>query len=156
VSETEGSKKRVAETMTEWFREVLRLCDQVFFGVSTDERQRKAAIMNTLARNAKILVESDIDEAGEIFMPLCLVLSAACRRLDVEPGAGQWRAAVENVLRLKRQLRAEERSLASLGLSQMTSAAVFKEHLDEALVNAGALSHADLEAARLQFAAAGV
>ena len=133
----EGSTKRAAETMTAWFREVLHLCDQVFFGISTDERHRKAAVLNVLTHNAKILVTSDIDRDGELFLPLCLVLASACRRLDVEPSAGQWRAAVENVLHLELKLRTAAQSLSSMGLSPTTSAAVFKQHTDEVLVNAG-------------------
>lgn len=123
--------------MTEWFRDLLRLCDQVFFGISTNKRHRQAAILNVLAHNAKILVASEMDKHGELFMPLCLTLAAACRRLDVEPHAGQWRSAVENVLQLELRLRAAAPSLPSLGFSPITSAAIFKQHLDEALVNAG-------------------
>jgi hypothetical protein len=133
----EGSLNPLAETMTGWFREILHLCDQSFFGVATDERHRKAAILNVLARNAKILVASEMDREGELFEPLCLTLAAACRLLAIEPSTSNWRAALQNVFEFQLKLRNAAPSLFSLGLSPTTSAAVFKQHLDEALVNAG-------------------
>jgi hypothetical protein len=132
-----SAPSRVAETMNAWFHDLLGVCDHVLFDISTDERHRKAATLNVLARNAKVLIVGEVDERGDLFLPLCFTLAAACRRLDVEPNAGQWLAAVENVISFGPRMDAAARALPAMGLRQMSAAMVFKQHLDEALVNAG-------------------
>jgi hypothetical protein len=79
-------------------------------------------------------VHSELDPGGALYGPICFVLAASCRRLRIEPGEREWIAAIKNVLRLDARVR-EVAETAALPLG--TPAAIFKQQLDEALVNAG-------------------
>ncbi len=125
---------RAASELRVWFSSLLGLCDRTVFAVSTQEAHRQAAMLGVLTRNAKTLIHGALDSGGDLYTPLCFVLAAACRRLGLEPGDREWRSAIKNVLRLKHEL-GSVRDQAALPVG--SAAAIFKEQLDEALVNAG-------------------
>jgi hypothetical protein len=126
--------ERAAGELCSWFSQLLALCDRTVFAVSTHEPHRQAAVLGVLTRNAKIIVHGELDAAGALYTPLCFVLGAACRRLGVEPSDRQWLSAISNVLRLEEQLRDAG---ATMALAIGTPAGIFKQQLDEALINAG-------------------
>ncbi|MBI5515221.1 MAG: hypothetical protein HY909_15700 [Deltaproteobacteria bacterium] len=128
------AEERAAVELRDWFNGVLSLCDRTVFAVATREPHRQAAVLSVLTRNAKAIVHGELDRGGALYTPLCFVLAAACRRLDLAPGEREWLSAIKNVHRLEGQLReVGEASAWPVG----TPASIFKQHLDEALVNAG-------------------
>jgi hypothetical protein len=126
--------EQAASELQAWFLKLRALCDRTVFAVSTHEPHNQAAVLGVLTRNAKIVVHSELDRVGALYMPLCFTLSAACRRVAVEPGEREWFSAIKNVLRLEGQLRDVA---GSVDWPVGTPASIFKEQLDEALINAG-------------------
>src|SRR5687768_9446839 len=86
-----------ALALKEWFLEVLRGCDSIF-DIPGTPSHKEAAIQTVLTMNAKVLVGSSIDADGALYAPLCKMLAAASRKLQVEINLQNWKAAVENVL----------------------------------------------------------
>ena len=125
---------RAAIELRDWLKSVLGFCDRTQFAVATHEPHKQAAILGVLTMNAKLLVHSELDDAGALYTPLCFVLAAACRRLAVVPGEREWLSAIKNVHRLDLQLHEViEASPWPVG----SPASIFKQQLDEALTNAG-------------------
>ena len=126
--------EQTASELRAWFQNLLALCDRTVFAVATHEPHKQAAVLGVLTRNAKTIVHGELDQVGALYTPLCFMLAAACRRVDVEPGEREWLSAIKNVLRLEGQLREVAGTVAwPVG----TPASIFKEQLDEALINAG-------------------
>lgn len=123
-----------ARRLQAWFMELLQLCDGTVFAVTSAPERRKVAYLWVLTRNAKLVVNSDLDNEGGLYAPLCLMLASACRRLAIESNEDNWRVAIENVLNLCPQM-SEARD--TLGIPLGTPASIFKNQLDEALINAG-------------------
>ena len=124
-----------ANNLRDWFEDLLQLCDQTVFATAQSLEHRGLAIFGVLTRYAKILVESRIDRAGALYQPLCFGLAAACRKLDIVPGAEHWTAALKNLQGLGENLR--DAAGSKLGLELGTPASLFKAEMDEALANAG-------------------
>lgn len=142
MTPTRAAKTSVPAELDRWFKSLQGLCDLHLFSVSPSEGHRDAAILGTLTRNGRILVESKLDRAGNLYTPLCFVLAAAARRLRAEVTPRHWRAALEAVQVAGRQLGSGDAADgADLGVVFGTPAGVFKNLMDEALVNAGVTGH---------------
>jgi len=120
-----------ARALNEWFASVLHTCDLVFRLPETTAH-RAAVIHSMLTSNAKVIIDSDIDDEGKLYPAVAKALAAACRTLGVEPNVGHWKAALQNVLGASTDFGTHH---DTLGLG--SPAAVFKSLLDEALINAG-------------------
>jgi hypothetical protein len=131
------SARAVADELCQWFRSILHVADERVFGIAPDGPHREAVILDVMRRNARVLFESDLDRQGKLYTPLCLFLSAGCRRLNTSLGTGHWRAALDNVTQLQRQLEQTHAESATVGLDIGSPAALFKQQLDEALNQAG-------------------
>ena len=57
---------RAAIELRDWLKTVLRFCDRTLFAVATHEPHKQAAILGVLTRNAKLLVHSELDDAGAV------------------------------------------------------------------------------------------
>ncbi|MBL8680120.1 MAG: hypothetical protein JNK05_13175 [Myxococcales bacterium] len=126
--------ERAAVELRDWLKSIIDFCDRTVFAVAAHEPHKQAAILGVLTRNAKVVVHSELDDAGALYSPLCFVLAAACRRIGIVPGEREWLSAIKNVQRLEGQLREVD---AAVAWPVGTPASLFKQHLDEALVNAG-------------------
>jgi hypothetical protein len=131
----ESDVKRVAREMDEWFRTVLEACDQSLFSVGTTPQHRAAIVRSTLTHHARKIISNPIDRRGELYNSLALMLAALCRSLDLVPGPANWTAAVQGTLKLETSL--EDAGVDALGLSLGGRAGLFKNLLDEALINSG-------------------
>lgn len=126
-----------AEQLHGWFHNVLRLTDKGFFSIVPEGPHRGAVVLDVLTRNARIVAESDIDSKGKLYSPLCFFLAAACRKLRASLGVGHWRAAVDNVVHLQEQTVSTRTESATVGLEVGGPARLFKQQLDEAIIQAG-------------------
>jgi hypothetical protein len=124
-----------AEELASWFADIVNLWSSACFDWSTSPEHRDAAILETLSRNAKIILDAPVDSEGELYKPLTLVLAAACRRHGVLPTARHWVAALRSVRDVRDRLASADAERFALGLG--TPASVFKDLFGEALVNAG-------------------
>lgn len=122
-----------ARELNGWFASVLRSFDPVF-EMSATSAHRQAVVQAVLTRNAKVIVDSELDAEGRLYPAVCKTLAAACRKLRIETNVGHWKAALKNVLGTLDQLAQGDESL---GLALGSPAAVFKSLFDEALINAG-------------------
>jgi hypothetical protein len=122
-----------ARALNDWFASVLRTCDTVFELPQTSAH-REAVVQAMLTRNAKTVVDSEIDDEGMLYPSVAKALAAACRKLGIETDVAHWKAALQNVFATCAQFG--QRS-ETLGLALGSPAAVFKSLFDEALVNAG-------------------
>ena len=93
--------RAAAQQLHDWFLGVLHLTDKTLFGIAPEGPHRDAVVLDVLTRNARILAESETDNEGRLYSPLCFFLAAACRRLRTSLGVGHWQAAVDNVIRLR-------------------------------------------------------
>jgi len=136
----DSEAKTVAEQLDGWFRNILRLTGQSLFGIVPEGPHREAVVLDTLKRNARVILsETGLDGGGKLYSPLCFFLAAACRKLGVSLGASHWRAALDNVVHLRRQLATARTESAMAGLEIGSPAALFKQELDEA-INQAALA----------------
>lgn len=127
-----------AQALGEWFGDLLKVCDESFF-TSESPEHRAAAVLGTLMRSAKLLVEAAEERDAKLYQPLCLALAAACRKLGIAPSEENWQAALLNVRKLSTTL---PRSQANhLGIELGSVASLFKAQMDEAFINAGVTSH---------------
>lgn len=130
-----SSDSVVASQLADWFTDVVRLWRSAYFDWSTSPRHRDAAILETLSRNAKFVIEGQLDDEYRLYKPLSLALAAACTQLDAVPTSKNWLAALRNVQEVRSRLsslRSEE-----LALPLGTPASLFRDLFSEALVHAG-------------------
>lgn len=135
---TRPSNERLVAAATEladWFTEIVRLWSSVYFDWSTSPAHRDAAILEILSRNAKAILEAPLDSQGDLYKPLTLALTAACRRHGVVPTAQHWSAALKNLLELRRRVASANAQRFALPFG--TPASLFKDLFCEALVHAG-------------------
>ncbi len=125
----------VAAELTGWFADVVRLWSSTCFDWSTSPKHREAAILEILSRNAKVLLDAPLDSQGDLYKPLTLALTAACRRHGVIPAARHWLAALRNVQEVRRRVASADAERFALPLG--TPASIFKDLFCEALVHAG-------------------
>jgi hypothetical protein len=135
TQESDHRLSSIAVELADWFGEIVRLWSSVYFDISTSPAHRDAAILEVLSSNAKTIVEAPLDSEGALYKPLTLALTAACRRHGVVPSARHWLAALKDVLELRRRLASTDGEGFALPLG--TAASLFKDLLDEALINAG-------------------
>ena len=131
-----GANSRLDETgreLNDWFASVLRDCDAVFELPETNAH-REAVVQGMLTRNAKMVVDAEIDDEGQLYPAVAKALAASCRKLGIETNVGHWKAALQNVLAARAQFGQRN---DTLGLALGSPAAVFKSLFDEALINAG-------------------
>jgi len=133
---TESDPKTAPEQLHNWFESVLHLTGESLFGIAHEGPHRNAVVLDVLKRNARILVESELDRDGKLYSPLCFFLAAACRTLAASLGAGHWRAALDDVVRVAHQLVSTRAESATVGLEIGSPAALFKQELDEAILQA--------------------
>lgn len=126
-----------ARKLHDWFNTVLRLLDDGLFGVVPDGPHREAVVLGVLSRNARELLNAELDRMGGLYTPLTLVLAAACRRSDCSLTAGNWQAAIENVTSQTRRLSESREYSDVVGIDLGSPASVFKQLFDEALIDSG-------------------
>lgn len=125
----------VAAELAGWFAEVARLWNAAYFEGSTSPEHREAAVFEILSRNAKAIIEAPLDSQGDLYRPLTLALTAACRRVGVVPTAKHWRSALQNVHEVRSRIASADAGRFALPLG--TPASLFKDLFCEALVHAG-------------------
>lgn len=140
----EAPPAAVASDLAEWWKGVLRLCDEALFGIPRARLQKDALLLSVLSSQARTLVESVLDEEGQLYTPMGLMLAAACRRLGLDLRKEHWRAAVDNVRSLGTQVRNARDDLEAVGLVLGSPASIFKTFMDESLINAGLTSRPTL------------
>jgi hypothetical protein len=124
-----------AAGLTGWFADIVRLWSSACFDWSTSPEHRDAAILETLCRNAKVILDAPIDSKGDLYKPLTIALTAACRRHGVVPSERHWLAALRNVQELRRRVASADAEQFALPIG--TPASIFKDLFCEALVHAG-------------------
>jgi hypothetical protein len=145
--------RHAARELNQWFSSVLRMCDTTLFTIPNSAAHREAAVLAVLTRNAKAVVDRGLDDKGELYTPVCLVLAAACRKLHVEIAETHWKAAIENVAHAWSRPSNLD---AALGLAIGTPAAIFKGVFDEALINAGVTDRPTILVAKNRILALGL
>jgi hypothetical protein len=134
---TATDPQSVAGQLHDWFGSILRLTEESLFSVAPEGPHRDAVVLDTLRRNARILSQSELDNEGELYGPLCFFLAAGCRRLGTSLAAGHWRAAMNNVIDLKNRLVSTRDESYAVGLDIGSPAVVFKREFDEAIHQSG-------------------
>jgi hypothetical protein len=127
-----------AEQLNDWFRSVLSLTQESLFGIVPEGPHREAVVLDTLKRNARALSQSELDNDGKLYSPLCFFLAAACRTLETPLAVGQSRAALHTVVQLE-QAPAARAKWATVGLEIGSPATIFKLEFDEAINQAALL-----------------
>jgi hypothetical protein len=122
-----------AKQLDDWFRSILHVSDETLFGMAPEGPHRDAVVLDALRRNARILSQSDLDDEGKLYSPLCFFLAAACRKLGASLGVGHWRAALENVIHLQQRLVSARAESAIVGLETGSPVVLFKQELNEAI-----------------------
>jgi hypothetical protein len=138
----------VAKQLQGWFGSILHVTDESLFSIVPEGPHRDAVVLDVLKRNARNLVQRELDSEGGLYSPLCFFLAAACRKLGASLGAGHWRAALENVVNLEQRLAHDRAESAIVGLEIDSPAIRFKHELDEAITQsaiAGGLSYLNKE-----------
>ncbi len=126
-----------AQELHAWFSNVSDLTGRSLLSLAPGEPHTSAVVLDTLARNARELVSSRIDRQGALYMPLCLFMVAACRRLRTSLSAGHWTAALENVIQLRHQLQIARAESVSVGLELGSAANILKQELDQSIIQSG-------------------
>jgi hypothetical protein len=126
-----------ATALHQWFDGVANLILKAESEVAPAGPHRDAVVLNILTRNARQLREIDIDRKGALYTPLCFLLATACHRLGIKLGEGHWESAIAHVISLNRQLGTLRNASAGVGLEIANPVRLFKEQMDEALLNAG-------------------
>jgi hypothetical protein len=127
----------IANELTEWFQSVQRLTESSLFSIAPEGPHRDAVVLDALMRNARIVYAAELRLDGKLYSPLCFFLAAACRQLRTGLGVGHWRAALDNVLDLQRQLTSSRSESVYVGLDLGTPATMFKGEFGEAIRQAG-------------------
>lgn len=135
-TEKSGESLAAAATeLTSWFREIVGLWSSVCFDWSTSPAHRDAAILEVLSRNARTIIDAPLDPRGDLYKPMTLALTAACRRHGVVPTERHWLAALNNVLAARS--RVASANAERFAMPFVTAASLFKDLFCEALVHAG-------------------
>ena len=137
MSEGALSMSGAAQELQQWFDSVVDLIERAESGIAPEAPHRDAVALNILTRNARQVREAGIDRQGALYNPLCFFLAAACHRLSVRLGRGHWERAVANVISLSHQLSPLRDASTGVGLEIASPVRLFKEQVDEALINAG-------------------
>lgn len=132
----------IANDLNEWFQSVQRLTEASLFSIAPDGPHREAVVLDALRRNARIVYMAELEPDGKLYSPLCFFLAAACRQLRTDLGVGHWRAALDNVRQLRKQLAGSRSESAFVGLDLGTPAAIFKAEFGEAIRQAGLIEGA--------------
>ena len=134
---TAADPQSVAVQLHDWFVSILHLTEASLFGVAPEGPHRDAVVLDTLRRNARILSQTELDNEGKLYGPLCYFLAAACRRLRTSLAAGHWRAAMNDVIDLRDRLASTRDESYAVGLDIGSPAVVFKREFDEAIHQSG-------------------
>lgn len=132
----ESDTKPVAEQLHDWFSNILRLTDESLFSIVPEGPHRNAVVLDVLKRNARTLLQNELDAEGKLYSPLCFFMAAACRKLGTALAVGHWRAAVDNVIHLQERLVSAGPEFAKNGLEIGSPAVFFKREFDEAISQA--------------------
>lgn len=132
----------IAADFSDWFEGVRRLTDASLFGIAPEDPHRDAVVLDALRRNARIVSQSQLEQDGKLYSPLCSFLAAACHQLHTGLGAGHWRAALDNLRDLQARLASSRAESIFVGLDLGTPATLFKGEFDEAIRQAGMLDTA--------------
>jgi hypothetical protein len=132
----ENDAKTAAVQLHDWFSNVSRLIDASWSSIAPGGPHRDAVVLDALMRNARVLSQSELDNQGKLYSPLCFFLAAACRKLGTSLGVGHWRAALDSVVHLQEGRTRSGPEFAALGLEVDRPAALFKQELDEAITQA--------------------
>ena len=130
-----------ARQLTDWFVSVLRTTDRIFSGVGGQGAHRDAVLLDALRRHSRTLLQSNLDDTGNLYSPLCYFLSAACQKLGFSLSGAHWLAALENVIALRQQIEAA-RAESAVGMDLGSAAALFKLEFDEAVNQTGLVAGA--------------
>lgn len=128
---------RVAGQLCQWFDQTTRVVDDSLFSIAPPGPHRQAAIVNVLMAKARAILDSKIDKKGALYTPLVLALAAARRHLGVSLTPAHWLSALENIISLREKLLEIQGQSGIHGIEIGTPATIFKEILDQALLNSG-------------------
>ncbi len=123
--------------LNQWFESVLNLTENSLFSIAPEGPHRDAVVLDAVMRNARIIHQAELDHDGKLYSPLCFFLAAACRQLRTRLGSRHWRAALDNVSDLHKQLVKSRADSVDVGLDIGTPAPLFKAEFDEAVRQAG-------------------
>jgi hypothetical protein len=129
----DSHREAVAEQLNDWFLSILHFTGESLFSIAPEGPHRDAVVLDVLKRNARILVEAELDSKGELYSPLCFFLAAACRKLSATLRVGHWRAALDNVVQLQDQMAGARAESEMVGLEVGSPALLFKQELSEAI-----------------------
>ena len=132
------TKTEIARSLRDWFRDVLVAYDKFYSSMATDPKHRKIILWSAIARTATSLASLEAQERRQVFSKACLALGTTCLYLEYRPDAGNWLAAIENVLSLGPSL-AEAKTVVP-GLDFSSPVEVFKDQVDTAFANAGVVA----------------
>jgi hypothetical protein len=132
------TKTEIARSLRDWFRDVLVAYDKFYSSMATGPKHRKIILWSAISRTATSLASLRLDDRGRMFSQGCLALGATCLYLEFRPDAGNWLAAIENVLSLGPSLE-EARSVVP-GIEFSSPVDVFKDQVDTAFANAGVVA----------------
>lgn len=127
-----------AHELESWFKSIVQLTDDTIFAIGRDKPYQDAVLLGVLTENARVIWESTLGEQGKLYTPICLILAALTKRLKIMITPDHWKAAIENVYTLTRQL--EKAQTEAVGIYLGTPATIFKSQLCETLGNAGLLT----------------
>jgi hypothetical protein len=127
----------IANDLNRWFQSVQRLTEASLFSIGSEGPHRDAVVLDALRRNARMVYEARLEPDGKLYSPICFFLAAACRQLRTGLGAGHWRAALDNVRDLRKQLANSRSDSVDVGLDIGTPATLFKGEFDEAIRQSG-------------------
>ncbi|MGA2741915.1 MAG: hypothetical protein ABSG65_31305 [Bryobacteraceae bacterium] len=143
-----ANDSNTAEQLHQWFLSVSHLIEESLSGIAPEGPHHDAVVLDVLRRNARSLSQSDLDNDGKLYSPLCFFLVAACHKLGTSLGAGHWRAALDNVVQLQQRVVSVRAESASVGLEIGSPALLFKQEFDEAINQAavaGGVSYLNMD-----------
>jgi hypothetical protein len=126
----------IANDLNDWFHSVQRRTAGLF-SLGSDQAHRDAVVLDVLRRNARIVYEASLDNEGRLYSPICFFLAAACQQLRTSLGIGHWRASLDNLRDLQRQLADAPSDVVDVGLEMGSPSTFFKGEFDEAIRQSG-------------------
>ena len=122
-----------------WFQSIQKLSRDTIFAISRGKEYHDATILGVITENARKVCESK-EDGFNLYTPVCLLLVSLSERMNITVVAKHWKAAIENVFSLTRELK--QSALANeTGIFLGTSTSIFKSQMREALQNAGLLGY---------------
>jgi hypothetical protein len=127
--------QEAAKELTEWFGKACQTVLRAIPALAPTAEHQNAAISSLLSRHARQLSEGGLTP-DQVYSSLVFYLGAACWRLKLTLSEQNWLAAINNVKSLKEQL-AENTETFDVGIELGSTATLFRQQFEEALINSG-------------------